>query len=192
MQEEDKLVDHPAHYTQGEHEVIELTERLDFCLGNATKYILRAPYKGQEVRDLKKARWYLKRRSETSYGVIVTEDLHKLACSYGNDLLKEVFDCLYYARTSGDLSNAPYKKSVEILTRVIHETELAEVKRELNRCKTELRKAREKMEKEPRAPRAPREFWAPWGYFYSEKRAPYDPLSGPVMCGIEKLLFEKL
>ena len=72
---------------------------------------------------------------------------------------------------------------------MIHETELAEVKRELNRCKTELRKAREEMEKEPRAPR---EFWAPWGYFYSEKRAPYDPLSGPVMCGIEKLLFEKL
>ena len=72
---------------------------------------------------------------------------------------------------------------MEILTRVIHETELSEVKRELNRCKTELRKAREEMEKEPRAP---------WEYFYSEKRAPYDPLYGPVMCGIEELPFEKL
>lgn len=183
MQEEDKLVEHPFHYTQGEHEVIELTEKLDFCLGNAAKYILRAPYKGQELRDLKKARWYLKHCSETPYGKIVTEDLHKLACSYGNDLLKEVFDCLYYARQAGDFSNKSYKKAVEILTRVIHETELSEVKRELNRCKTELRKAREEMEKEPRAP---------WEYTYSEKREPYDPLYGPVMCGIEDLLRGKL
>lgn len=52
-------VNHPAHYTQYKHEVIELTGQLDFCLGNAVKYILRAPFKGSEEQDLQKARWYL-------------------------------------------------------------------------------------------------------------------------------------
>ena len=54
-------VNHPKHYTQYEHEVIELTEQLGFCLGNAVKYILRAPYKGSMLEDLKKAEWYLNR-----------------------------------------------------------------------------------------------------------------------------------
>ena len=33
----------------------------DFCIGNAIKYILRAPYKGNEKQDLEKAKWYLDR-----------------------------------------------------------------------------------------------------------------------------------
>ena len=32
-----------------------------FCYGNAIKYILRAPHKGTEESDLKKALWYLER-----------------------------------------------------------------------------------------------------------------------------------
>lgn len=32
-----------------------------FCLGNALKYILRAPHKGSERQDLEKALWYLER-----------------------------------------------------------------------------------------------------------------------------------
>lgn len=55
----DDNVNHPAHYTQFSHEVIELAATLDFCLGNCVKYILRAPFKGYELEDLKKARWYL-------------------------------------------------------------------------------------------------------------------------------------
>jgi hypothetical protein len=56
-------VDHPQHYTSHPSgvEVIEITEHMNFCLGNAIKYILRAPYKGKEVEDLKKAVWYLNR-----------------------------------------------------------------------------------------------------------------------------------
>ena len=57
----DDPVNHPSHYTQYEHEVIELTEQLDFCVGNACKYILRAPYKGNEIQDLRKALWYIDR-----------------------------------------------------------------------------------------------------------------------------------
>ena len=34
-----------------------------FCLGNALKYILRAPHKGSEMADLEKALWYLDRAS---------------------------------------------------------------------------------------------------------------------------------
>jgi len=29
------------------------------CIGNAIKYILRHPYKGRPIEDLKKAVWYL-------------------------------------------------------------------------------------------------------------------------------------
>lgn len=56
-------VNHPAHYTSGPIEVIELIEGfgLGFHLGNVVKYILRAPHKGTELQDLQKARWYLDR-----------------------------------------------------------------------------------------------------------------------------------
>jgi hypothetical protein len=58
-----EAVDHPKHYTSHPSgiEAIEITEHMNFCLGNAIKYILRAPYKGKQVEDLKKAVWYLNR-----------------------------------------------------------------------------------------------------------------------------------
>jgi len=34
---------------------------MNFCLGNAVKYIWRADEKGKAVEDLKKAVWYLQR-----------------------------------------------------------------------------------------------------------------------------------
>lgn len=56
-------VNSPPHYTSGPIEVIDIIEgfRLGFCLGNVVKYILRAPHKGAELQDLKKAEWYLRR-----------------------------------------------------------------------------------------------------------------------------------
>lgn len=58
------MVNHPAHYNQGKYEVIDVIEDWDlgFCLGNAVKYIARAPHKDKELEDLKKAKWYLERR----------------------------------------------------------------------------------------------------------------------------------
>lgn len=41
-------------------ECIQITEHLNFCLGNAMKYIWRADEKGG-VEDLNKAIWYLQR-----------------------------------------------------------------------------------------------------------------------------------
>lgn len=56
-------VNHPKHYTSHPSgiECIEITEHMNFNLGNAMKYVWRASLKGKEVEDLKKAIWYLER-----------------------------------------------------------------------------------------------------------------------------------
>lgn len=58
-------VNRPAHYADGNIEVIDFIEdkKLGFCLGNAIKYIARAGKKDKdkEVEDILKARWYLNR-----------------------------------------------------------------------------------------------------------------------------------
>lgn len=56
-----ETVNHPAHYQAGGIEVIEIIHRygLDFDLGNAVKYLLRADHKGNRLDDLRKARWYV-------------------------------------------------------------------------------------------------------------------------------------
>ena len=64
-------VNHPEHYAKASVTVnlepIELCECYDFCLGNAIKYILRAPYKGNTLQDMKKAKWYLERKLNTHH-----------------------------------------------------------------------------------------------------------------------------
>lgn len=56
-------VNHPAHYTFGSIEVIDAIEDwgLGYHDGNAVKYLARARHKGNELQDLKKARWYIDR-----------------------------------------------------------------------------------------------------------------------------------
>lgn len=70
MKNEDR-VNHPSHYTWLKElcgvEVIDITRHMDFDLGNALKYILRAGRKEEadmmsldkQIEDLKKAEWYL-------------------------------------------------------------------------------------------------------------------------------------
>lgn len=59
------MVNHPAHYggADNPYEVIKVIEawHLDFCLGNALKYIARHRHKSRPLEDLRKARWYLER-----------------------------------------------------------------------------------------------------------------------------------
>lgn len=59
------MVNHPSHYQHG-IEPIEFIEshNFNFNLGNVIKYISRAPYKGTELEDLKKAKRYLEREIE--------------------------------------------------------------------------------------------------------------------------------
>lgn len=56
-------INHPSHYNSSCFEVIDFIEifNLDFCLGNAVKYICRAGKKNSDtlVEDLEKAKWYL-------------------------------------------------------------------------------------------------------------------------------------
>ena len=92
------MVNHPQHYAEHyEHEVIELTELLSFCLGNAVKYLLRAPYKGSEKEDLQKAEWYLRRMAETFSAqeckaqiVRRPDDFSSLLCSFRHPLVTEI------------------------------------------------------------------------------------------------------
>lgn len=56
-------VESPQHYTSSPSQIecIDVVEHLNFCRGNAIKYIWRAGAKGNEVQDLEKAIWYLRR-----------------------------------------------------------------------------------------------------------------------------------
>ena len=56
----------PSHYTSGDVHLIDITEQLSFCAGNAVKYIFRAGKKPGEstLDDLLKAKWYLDRMIE--------------------------------------------------------------------------------------------------------------------------------
>lgn len=56
-------VNHPSHYAAYNPEVIDVTERLNFCEGNVVKYLARAGKKpGAPAQlDLDKAHWYMRR-----------------------------------------------------------------------------------------------------------------------------------
>lgn len=77
MQEKEDKVNHPSHYNWLKKlagvEVIDITRHLDFDLGNAVKYILRAGRKSEEgyddkaktIEDLRKAAWYINDKIKT-------------------------------------------------------------------------------------------------------------------------------
>lgn len=104
MTEKFDSVNHPSHYTCYEHEVIELTEKLDFCLGNAVKYILRADHKGNKAEDLRKVAWYLSRIlscGENWFEGLLPDseddesyEIEKLVESFGNLTLIALIDAI--------------------------------------------------------------------------------------------------
>jgi hypothetical protein len=60
------LVAHPRHYASHPSgvECIEITEHLNFCIGNAMKYLWRCGLKDSEIQELEKAKWYIEREIE--------------------------------------------------------------------------------------------------------------------------------
>lgn len=66
IRESPDLVNQPPHYRRGGMEAIDAIEafELDYHLGNAVKYILRAGHKDDIKQDIAKARWYLDRKLE--------------------------------------------------------------------------------------------------------------------------------
>lgn len=77
MQEKEDKINHPSYYSYLKKlvgiEVIDITRHMDFDLGNAIKYILRAGHKTEEgyddkaktIEDLKKAVWYINDKIKT-------------------------------------------------------------------------------------------------------------------------------
>jgi len=57
----EQQVNHPTYYNRGTIEVSDfiVQHKLDFLLGNVTKYLCRAGFKDDELKDLMKAQWYL-------------------------------------------------------------------------------------------------------------------------------------
>ena len=66
LREINDVVNHPPHYTAHPSgvECIQVTEHMNFCLGNAIKYIWRSDLKHDAIEDLKKAVWYVNREIE--------------------------------------------------------------------------------------------------------------------------------
>jgi hypothetical protein len=65
----ENTVNNPSHYQGKSLEVIDVISdfNLNFCLGNAVKYILRAGKKQNRDEDLKKALWYIQREIENGF-----------------------------------------------------------------------------------------------------------------------------
>lgn len=70
FQQSKETVNHPDHYQGVKYEAIDIIEDfgLNFSLGNAIKYILRAGHKDPQLKkeDLRKAIWYLERELKKS------------------------------------------------------------------------------------------------------------------------------
>ena len=67
----DDPVNHPSHYCSGDIECIDAIASalghdgiIDFCRGNAIKYLWRAGRKGDMGEDLRKAAWYCERAAK--------------------------------------------------------------------------------------------------------------------------------
>lgn len=115
----------PAHYRQGKWEVIELIEdyRMDFVLGNATKYIARAGKKEPDklIEDLNKALWYLDRilqqcanGNRRHYGFVPKIGPHEFCKSAGvSEELSEAINCICTFAALADLDFAHQKNYIE-------------------------------------------------------------------------------
>lgn len=84
----------PAHYTVYPVQPIEITRYLGFCLGNAAKYVLRAPYKGG-AEDCLKALRYLELEKEKRQDPLTALSYEALECN-----ASELAD--FFMQASGD------------------------------------------------------------------------------------------
>lgn len=83
------MVNHPPHYSAHPSgiEVIRIARELTFDVGNAVKYVMRAPHKGNERQDLEKARWYLNDAIDTQDSIMFAKDVRLV-----RELLHQVAD----------------------------------------------------------------------------------------------------
>lgn len=76
-------VNSPQHYTSHPSgiECIQVTEWMNFNIGNAVKYLWRADLKGKALEDIEKARWYIareiqRRKGATSAGQVAPAHIY--------------------------------------------------------------------------------------------------------------------
>ena len=108
-------VNHPSHYTSHPSgvECIEIAEHMNFCLGNAFKYVFRRNLKDSAEADLRKARWYIDReidrldRIEQSWqeehvAGATTPRIAELLANEPDPNVREIFGALWRAGLKGD------------------------------------------------------------------------------------------
>lgn len=109
-QQKSDPVNRPAHYLAASIrlEPIELTARLDSCLGQSLQYVFRAPYKGSTREDLEKAIYYLNKwievnelQFEANVEVVSLFNVFHKYCP--NRLATEVLDALASGSSNDDV-----------------------------------------------------------------------------------------
>ena len=114
------MVNHPSHYAAHyRREVIELTQELGFCTGNAAKYILRAPWKNNYIEDMQKAKWYIDRQRERGLDEYYGREERQLWMSFLGDLAEQGRGNLYRALLA--LMEHDYRAATDALEAEIHE-----------------------------------------------------------------------
>lgn len=132
MKTTEDMVNHPKHYTQYKHEVIDLTSCFDFVTGNAIKYLLRAADKNG-VEDLEKAVWYLNYGAENPEGVTLSKPcgVVELAETYGNPIVTDLVRGIYQSRAddNGDIATA-FKRASDKVAMLIKFSKIFRSKKE--------------------------------------------------------------
>lgn len=113
-------VNHPQHYNAHPSgvECIQVTEHMNFCIGNAVKYLWRAGLKGDALEDLKKAKFYVEREIARRGG----SDQSQVATS--DDLvaaLREATETL--ERLAGKVGITPYVALIARLRAAVNNAE---------------------------------------------------------------------
>lgn len=129
------MVNKPPHYRKHPSgvECIQVTEHMNFNIGNAMKYLWRAGEKGNMIEDLKKARWYVDRevgRVAKSLGII------DYTCVSFVDQIEALKDC----NSSLSKDNAWMKDQNTMLN-----GELASIRMERDRLAHDLAEANQKL-----------------------------------------------
>lgn len=127
-------VNHPGHYLKAAVtiEPIELTSRMTSCIGQALQYIFRAPYKDNQIEDLKKAVFYLKKQLNVGgYDTVYTEAFPYIAVftKHTNGLIKKALESLFTEYYLGDdifgymVDPEGLKETIEIIENEIRNLE---------------------------------------------------------------------
>jgi hypothetical protein len=103
------LINHPPHYTSHPSgiECIQVTEHMNFNVGNAIKYLWRASEKGRHLEDLRKARWYIDREIKRVEGPPI-KPLSMTRAEERWDVLKEDHQQERLGAVKGDSHPGPW------------------------------------------------------------------------------------